>query len=230
MSYLQADGATLKNKCGATTAKQLDDLTTQLTSHRLVQLEAGLGPPPTFDTAHLKALHHYIFQDVFEWAGHTRDERIPLADGTTAYIPSLQKANRQDGHRPFANSADIPELLDYDCQLLKAQIIDANPRLGRLEFAKRLADVATNINSIHPFREGNGRTLRAFLSEVARSQGQNVAFDLMTPGENYYASVEGTNGNREPMRDLYRHITDPDLIHTMRCAKLLLTDAPRTAR
>ena len=41
-----------------------------------------------FDAEHLKALHRHLFQDVYEWAGHTRDEQVRLRDGSIAADPS----------------------------------------------------------------------------------------------------------------------------------------------
>ena len=91
MSYVLPDGVTLKNKLNATTRDQLDRVTALRTGQRLQEIRDGLGPPCTFDAAHLKALHGHIFQDVFEWAGRTRDEKIALADGTIAYAPRIAK-------------------------------------------------------------------------------------------------------------------------------------------
>jgi cell filamentation protein len=67
----------------------------------------GGFPAGTFDAAHLKAIHRYLFQDVYEWAGHTRNQKVRLSDGTIASEPFLRKV---DG-RPFLVGARIKEAL-----------------------------------------------------------------------------------------------------------------------
>ncbi len=51
----------------------------------------GQGPKGQFDPAHLKAIHRHLFQDVYEWGGRTRDERVALSDGVIATEPVLRK-------------------------------------------------------------------------------------------------------------------------------------------
>ena len=75
---------------------------------RIFELELGEGPRGGFDAAHLKAVHRHLFQDVYEWAGHTRDERVPLSDGTVASEPVLRKP---DG-KPFLPGGQIQAALD----------------------------------------------------------------------------------------------------------------------
>jgi fido (protein-threonine AMPylation protein) len=70
---------------------ELERLEGPLVLLRRVQIDAGPGPAGQFDADHLKALHRFLFQDVFEWAGHTRNERVRLSDGTTATEPLMQK-------------------------------------------------------------------------------------------------------------------------------------------
>ena len=216
MSYVQADGVTLKNKLGATTPKELDQLMADQTQPRLDEIAAGLGPTPTFDTAYLKALHGYIFQDVFEWAGHTRDERIKLADGTTAYVASISKINK------FADSVDIPETLDTLFDKVKTTITAVSEPLTRSAFATRAADILVDLNNTHPFREGNGRTQRAFMSQLARANGFEIATDVMSKRDNKLASIGSAFGDPAPTRDLYQKLTNPDYVHAIRTAHMVL--------
>jgi len=60
--------------------------------------------------------------------------------------------------------------------------------LGREVFTKRLAHYYDQLNYIHPFREGNGRTQRIFWSRVARDAGYNIDWDAVMDGENDVAS------------------------------------------
>ncbi|MDX0594624.1 hypothetical protein GOD17_05315 [Sinorhizobium medicae] len=94
MSFTLADGLTLKNKLGAATHDQLEQLEHPKLAQRLIELYEGRGPEPTFDTAHLQALHKHLFQDVFEWAGHLRHQPFTFEDGTQAI--SLKHCRRKN--------------------------------------------------------------------------------------------------------------------------------------
>ncbi len=50
------------------------------TAVRMQEIAEGDGPQGNFDKAHLKAIYGYIFQDVYESAGHTRNE-TPIVEG-----------------------------------------------------------------------------------------------------------------------------------------------------
>jgi len=94
--YTLPDGKTVKNKLGATSVAELARLEPNYVVPRQFQIELGHGPRGQFDAVHLKAIHRHLFQDVFEWAGHTRDERVKLADGTVASEPVLRKQGGKD--------------------------------------------------------------------------------------------------------------------------------------
>jgi cell filamentation protein len=53
---------------------------------------------------------------------------------------------------------------------------------------KRLAYYYDQLNFIHPFREGNGRTQRIFWTRVARDAGYEIDWDAATGDENDEAS------------------------------------------
>jgi len=91
--YTLTDGITLKNKLGALNHDQLERLEGRFFAARYSEVTLGLGPQGQFDVEHLKAIHKHLFQDVYEWAGHSRDERVILSDGTVATEPLLRKVD-----------------------------------------------------------------------------------------------------------------------------------------
>lgn len=99
--YTLQDGVTLKNKLGAATHEALETAETDYARNRLWDFAAGQAPKGNFDTAHLRAIHRHLFQDVYEWAGRTRDEPVRLSDGEIATEPILRKI---DG-KPFTGAA-----------------------------------------------------------------------------------------------------------------------------
>lgn len=53
--------------------------------------------------------------------------------------------------------------------------------LEREEFVTRLAYYYAELNAVHPFREGNGRTQRAFLGHIAAEAGAPHRLDRLGP-------------------------------------------------
>jgi cell filamentation protein len=150
--FTLSDRSTLKNKLRVTAPHELDRLSAAFVAARSVEVELESPAAGNFDAERLKAIHQHLFQDVYEWAGHTRDERVTLSDGTIATEPILSKA----GGQPFLAGPTIPAALDD----IAAKLCEADNLRGlsREEFAERAADVMIALNDVHPFREGNGRT------------------------------------------------------------------------
>jgi cell filamentation protein len=191
--YTLADGITLKNRLGATSYGQLEGAETDYVAARLLQLELGGGVPGRFDAAHLKAIHRHLFRDIYEWAGHSRDERVGLADGTVATEPVLRKA---DGN-PFMAGRQIPAALARMADRLR----QANYLRGLscAAFATEAADVLVEINGVHAFREGNGRTQRAFIRALAMEAGHVLDFAVVTHERMVRASIAGNDHNDSTM-------------------------------
>ncbi|HVY92489.1 MAG TPA: Fic family protein [Bryobacteraceae bacterium] len=108
--------------------------------------QAGL-----FDAPHLQAIHRYIFQDVFDWAGEFRTVNISKSGDSFAFHefvrPSLHKT--------------------FDDLRSEHHLRGAAPA----RFANRAAHYLGEINAIHPFREGNGRAQREFIRQLALRNG-----------------------------------------------------------
>jgi cell filamentation protein len=161
-------------------------------------------PTGNFDAEHLKSIHRHLFQDVYEWAGNTRDERVRLSDGTIATEPVLSKI---DG-KPFLDGPLIAEGLDRITRKLAEE--DYLHAMPREEFADRAADLMVALNGVHPFREGNGRTQRVFMEALAERAGHTLDFSVVSRERMIQASITGNeNGDPSMMRRLFREISDP---------------------
>jgi cell filamentation protein len=182
----------------------LELLETEPVRQRLFEIGIGLGPTGDFDAAHLKSLHRHIFQDVFEWAGHTRDERVVLSDGTVATEPVMRKA----GGEPFLIGPAIPAALDEIAEKLREA--DFLRGLPRASFAEKAADVMSALNAAHPFREGNGRTQRVFVEQLAHGAGYDLDFTVVSRERMIRASIAAHDaGDHSMMRRLFDEISDP---------------------
>jgi cell filamentation protein len=205
--YTLPDGQTLKNKLRATSLEALEVAEAEYVQNRIIEIEFGRGPTRNFDVTHFKAIHRHLFQDVYEWAGHTRDARVTLSDGTIATEPFLRKI---DG-KPFMEGPLIAGALDRIARTLA----DENYLRGltREEFASRAADVMVDLNAIHPFREGNGRTQRIFMEALANEAGHKLDFSVVSRERMIQASIQGNeNDDARMMRRLFAEISHPERV------------------
>ena len=206
--YLQPNG-TLKNKLGITDTAKLDLVEARLTGQRLSIL-AEAGPKGSFTYERLKETHRFVFQDIYAWAGKER-------------ITDLYKAAEVGGpQNRFTPVQDITsEAERVFSRLTKA---DTLKNLDPPTFAKRAADLFADINQLHPFREGNGRTQRAFVSALAREAGHELAFDVVSRERMLEASIRASQGHKDMMRRLFNEISDPQRVEPLREAVRFLTD------
>jgi cell filamentation protein len=74
--------------------------------------------------------------------------------------------------------------------------------LDREVFVARLAHYLGEVNAVHPFGEGNGRTQRAFFEQLARKAGYTLEWQHLDAARNIEASVAIMRGDSEPMRKM----------------------------
>ncbi|NKC05369.1 hypothetical protein HED55_26325 [Ochrobactrum haematophilum] len=102
----------------------------------------------------MKAIHGHIFQDIYEWAGHTRNES-PVVDGQRGnQLAICRKAE------PRSYTARVSRWA-----WMKPLDRSGIPKFLRGSSVERFAEIAgkvlAELNYVHPFREGNGRTQEA---------------------------------------------------------------------
>lgn len=166
--YVYPGTNVLRNRRGLREAEQLERFEAVAAVRRLIELEHR-PLHGAFDAAHLRAIHRHIFQDVFEWAGEFRT--IDIARGGQFY---------------FAYVHRIDACLDDLLGKLKAErfLKDAD----EATFLARLAFYFGELNAVHPFREGNGRTQREFIREVALQSNRRLHWRNVTREDVYAAS------------------------------------------
>ena len=193
----------LRNKFGIRSQAELRAAEYAATDRRQTEIYLGKGPAGKFDKAHLKALHRHIFQDVYEWAGHTRNES-PVVDGRRVEpIGMLMK-----GGMPFLPGSRIEMGLDEAFKPIR------EPRVlkgsSALKFAELAGKVLSELNYVHPFREGNGRTQEAFILLLGRQFGHEVDFTIITRARMIEASVETSkNPASQAMQMIVLDAVDP---------------------
>jgi cell filamentation protein len=160
--YLDAHGIPL-NKLGIVDAKELRDVEYRWVT--TVDQELQLNPiPGRFDFNHLAAIHKKMFDPIFEWAGKQR----------TRDFAKISAAN-PNWFNVFGSHKDIVSGVDAVADNLKHK--NMLHGLTQHDFTLAIANVFCALNYIHPFPDGNGRSAKAYLRQLANQAGYILNFD-----------------------------------------------------
>lgn len=145
-------------------------------------------PAGRLSVSHYKALHHHLFQDVYPWAGQFRTVRISKNGSMFCY----------------------PENIRGEMQRLFEEL-RKNKFFNELEpdaFARKAAHFLADLNAIHPFREGNGRTQLAFLAMLAAKAAHPIHLEKLNPEEMMQAMVESFGGEERSLGKVIGKLID----------------------
>ena len=177
--YCYAGTTVLKNKLDLRDAAELADFEAEVSDARADE-EAPAGD---LDFKHFKAVHGHLFQDVYDWAGEIRTVRISKDDSMFCY----------------------PENIEGEARKLFSQLKKEGylKNLSAKDFAGKSAHFLSELNAIHAFREGNGRTQRAFLFMLGRQAGHEVDMTRIDPRAWNDASRDSfRTGDSRSLRDI----------------------------
>ncbi|MCD7771412.1 MAG: Fic family protein [Oscillospiraceae bacterium] len=166
--YCYPHSHVLKNKLNITDQAQLEEAERAITSLKMAQASL-IRIRGRFGIAHLKRMHKFLFEDIYPWAGQFR----------TVNISKGNQFCRADYIEPqLAALFDALKRENYlkDCSNVS-------------QISKRLSYYLGEINVIHPFREGNGRTQRLFIETLADNDGYTLDFSKISDDEMLEASV-----------------------------------------
>lgn len=200
------ENGVMKNRLGIDDARTLSDAERDYSANRLYEIRNGTAPEATrgnFDADHLRAIHQHTFQDVYEWAGTTRGDPLTIEGQKEKQPEQLIKATTS-----FEEASKVNARLDALADRLSQQ--NHLQGMSREEFSNHAADTMSELNQIHPFREGNGRTQREFMTQLAQQAGHEIHFEGVTQQRMTIASFDASQGDKETMRRLFNEITDPD--------------------
>lgn len=155
-SYCYPGTSVLRNKMEILDKEALLTAEREITSLKLLMLREKPVKGHN-DFAHLRAIHRFIFCDIYDWAGERRTGEF-LAKGKTIFC--LGRYIDQFANAIFSELAAKNNLCCME----------------REEFIKELAYFMGEVNALHPFREGNGRTAREFFRQLSKNAGYNLDF------------------------------------------------------
>lgn len=182
--YCYPGTTVLKNKLKLKTQKELDEFEAEITAQRAEEpLPAGNLTYP-----HYRAIHKHLFQDVYDWAGKIRTVRISKGGSMFCYPESIDR----EMSKLFSTLAGQ--------QRLKGTTPD--------KFATKAAHFLAELNAIHPFREGNGRTQLTLLTFLAETAGHPLLMQRLDPDKVMQAMIDSFGGDEKPLAALIRDLVE----------------------
>jgi cell filamentation protein len=184
--YLYPGTTVLRNRLGITDERKLDRFERRVVGDRI----AEGAPVGSFDLSHLRAIHRHLFQDIYDWAGELRSVEI-------------SKGGSQFQFRQYIPTG----MADVHRRLTRAGFLK---RLPAGEFAREAGVIIGDINYIHPFREGNGRTQAQYLQQLAAQAGHRLDFRRVDPAAWIDASKASHATDYSLMAETIRKAIVPD--------------------
>ncbi len=127
-----------------------------------------------FDFKHYKAIHRFLFEDLYDWAGTTRTVNISKKGTNFTDVKDIERVATACFKRLADNN------FFRDC--------------NRVDFIKNIVDFYCVTNMLHPFREGNGRTQRVFISQLIRFAGYDINFSKISADDLMIATIKASGG------------------------------------
>lgn len=177
--YVYAGTDVLRNLRNIRTAAALETF-----ERRQVNAALQIETHPSFsggvpDEKAFRDIHKALFGKVYDWAGQTRT--VDIAKEST-YFCRAEYIDR--------------EMRDRFAALARANHLRGLDAAG---FAARAAEHISEINAIHPFREGNGRTMTVYLQRLARYAGHDLDLTRLERTTWIEASRAGMDMDYKPM-------------------------------
>jgi len=173
--YCYPGTTVLKNRRNLRTQEALSRFEIAITAQRFDEpLPAG-----KLTEQHYRRVHRHLFGDLYTWAGEYREVRISKGDSPFCY----------------------PEYIAQEMSKLFAGL-RRDKNLGGLsaeQFARKAASFLANLNAIHPFRDGNGRSQMAFTALLAARAGHPLHLARLVPTDFMAAMIRSFQGDEESL-------------------------------
>lgn len=194
-SYFYPGSTVMRNLLGIRDPGCLDTVEHAVATGRGLALASGELPVEGATTVErLSSIHRALFVQIYPWAGEPRV--VNMMKGTHGFGDhhSMSMYMRQLDRRITGfdwGDADVDQTVDA------------------------LADIHTDLNFAHPFRDGNGRASRLFMADLARRHGVDLHFcrvsceDWIRASAATFLDPSGIRTDSTPMREVYRRVAAP---------------------
>ena len=137
----------------------------------------------SFDFAHYREIHRFLFSDLYSWAGEIRTVNISKKGTRFCNIDEIE-----------GNAEKIFLRLNERCYF---------KNLSRQAFLEEITDFYCTTNILHPFREGNGRVQRVFLTQLIRNAGYDINFSELDTDLLMIATIKAANGVDDILKEVF---------------------------
>lgn len=172
--YCYENTEILKNKLNLKNKEKLEEAERYITKLRQMDLEK-YPIDGKFDLEHLKKIHKKLFSDIYYFAGELRTIEI-------------SKKGSQFCYTRFLNDQGIDILNEIQKE-------NYYQDLEKKEYLEKIAILIGNLIHLHPFREGNGRTIREFIRELLLITGYEIDYSKSKASERLEAEILAYNCN-----------------------------------
>ena len=173
----------LKNKFNIKDISKLQEIENKIVLAKLFELRQNKRIA-SFDVEHLVSIHRFLFEDIYPFAGSFRVENIAK------------------GYFSFAEW----EYIEDELKRLLNELKEENYLQGKNkeELAKRLSYYVSELNVLHPFREGNGRTIREFIRELCYKNGYLLDLQNIEANDMLVASMKSVINTGDLEKIIYQ--------------------------
>lgn len=178
--YCYPNSNLLINKLNIDDAQTLEAAELALTSLAADHIEFCLPP---YDLSFMQQRHRQLFQDLFAWAGELRSTDIAKGNTLFCTVPRIQ-----------------PEADKFFSVLAGKDWLAGS---SRDELIESLAEACGDLNMVHPFREGNGRTLRLWCDFIIINAGFSVDWEAVEQPLWMQASIDASLCDFQAMQEVF---------------------------
>ncbi|WP_153447199.1 Fic/DOC family protein [Vibrio algicola] len=179
--YCYSGSDVLINKLNIKDSLDLEEAEVAFSKERYLSYQSNKTQLDHFNFGHLKHLHFVLFQDLYRWAGQLRD--VDISKGNTRFCTYSR--------------------IEPEANKLFSQIASLSTANNKEHLITQAADLFCEMNLLHPFREGNGRTLRFFFEEMLFVAGYDVVWPVITPECWIEANIAGVHFDLAPLKNIF---------------------------
>jgi cell filamentation protein len=165
----------------------LDDIESEIVSVRMAQLILE-KKKTTFDFDHLKRIHKALFADIYPFAAQVR--QMSVTKRTVFCLPQYIDSMAS---QIFEKLKEERYLHDQEHE----------------EFVDNLAYYMAEIHALHPFLDGNTRTMRLFFLELCNEANWDLDFSDSDSSRFLEADIASLEGDYQPLITILLDVVVP---------------------
>lgn len=192
--YIDPQSGILRNKFNISDFRDLQEAEYRSTFAKTISAKESIRNTTTFSLETWQTVHERLFCDIYDWAGEIRTVDMKRMGGGEFSDFSPHALINRASYYTFDRLREDNNLQNID----------------KDKYAHKLAEYYNDLYHVHPFREGNTRSIQILFSEISRQTGYNIRWDQLSPEQHKEATLEGIRHvNHKPMERAFSEILQP---------------------